>query len=92
MEKCKEISMDGYELERFFQVYPEDRFIVQEKGTEENWQIIRQEPGMKLHLTGKDGGLEIKLEIGQCFTGKNQRISFQNGKIFLIPREREHAI
>lgn len=89
MEKCKEISMDGYELERFFQVYPEDRIIVQEKGTEENWQIIRQEPGMKLHLTGKDGGLEIKLEIGQCFTGKNQRISFQNGKIFLIPRERD---
>ena len=34
MEKCKEISMDGYELERFFQVYPEDRIIVQEKGTE----------------------------------------------------------
>ena len=89
MEKCKEISMDGYELERFFQVYPEDRIIVQEKGTEENWQIIRQEPGMKLNLTGKDGGLEIKLEIGQCFTGKNQRISFQNGKIFLIPRERD---
>lgn len=92
MEKCKEIPMDGYELERFFQAFRENHITVLNQGREESWRIFLQEPGTKLYLTGKDGGLEIRLEEGKAFTGKKMRVCFRNGSIFLIFRERDSVM
>ena len=79
------ITLDSNSLEALFEAVGDGSITANINNTgEKSWRIVEEKLSHKLELTGKAGGLEIKLEKWSGIAGSKSYFYFQDGLIYKV--------